>query len=147
YPGPDIDVELLLIAHRLWRRLGIDAQVQINTIGSAEERSRFRAKLIAYFESHQTSLDADAQRRLHSNPLRTLESKNPAMQELIEAAPKLIDALGDESRSNFEAVQAGLRAAGIAYTINPRLVRGLDYYNLTVFEWVSQSLGAQNAIC
>jgi len=115
--------------------------------GSAEERRAFRAKLVAYFERNRRALDEDAQRRLHANPLRILDSKNPAMQEMIEAAPKLIDAVGGASRANFEAVQAGLREAGIAFTVNPRLVRGLDYYNLTVFEWVNDRLGAQNAIC
>jgi len=148
FPGPDIDVELLVMARRLWQKLDIEGvQLQINTIGSAEERRAFRAKLIAYFERHQRTLDEDARRRLHANPLRILDSKNPAMQEMIEAAPKLIDAVGGASRANFEAVQAGLREAGIAFTVNPRLVRGLDYYNLTVFEWVNDRLGAQNAIC
>ncbi len=148
FPGPDIDIELLVLASRLWRRLGLQgAQLQVNTIGSAEERRAFRAKLIAHFERHQDALDEDAKRRLHANPLRLLDSKNPAMQPVINAAPKLIEALGAESRTNFEAVQAGLRDAGIPYTVNPRLVRGLDYYNLTVFEWVDDRLGAQNAIC
>jgi len=146
--GPDIDVELMMMARRLWRELGIDGvELQINTIGSAAERRAFRTRLIAYLERHQDVLDADAKRRLHANPLRILDSKNPDMQAMIEAAPKLIDAVGDESRANFEAVQAGLRAADIAYRINPRLVRGLDYYNHTVFEWVCDRLGAQNAIC
>jgi histidyl-tRNA synthetase len=136
------------MARRMWRELGLDGvQLQINTIGSAAERGAFRDRLIAYFESHQALLDEDATRRLHTNPLRILDSKNPAMQAMIEAAPRLIDALGDDSRRNFEAVQAGLRAAGIPYVVNPRLVRGLDYYNLTVFEWVSDRLGAQSAIC
>ncbi|MBI1965878.1 MAG: histidine--tRNA ligase [Betaproteobacteria bacterium] len=147
-PDPDIDVELLLMAHRLWRKLGIDGvELQINTIGSAEERRAFRAKLVAHFERHPGALDEDARRRLQANPLRLLDSKNPALQPVIGAAPRLIDAAGASTRANFEAVQAGLREAGIAYTINPRLVRGLDYYNLTVFEWVSGRLGAQNAIC
>lgn len=148
FPGPDIDVELLVMAHRLWRRLGVgDVQLQINTIGSAQERRSFRGQLIAYFERHLEVLDADARRRLHANPLRILDSKNPAMQEVINAAPRLIDSLGDASRANFEAVQTGLREAGIAFSVNPRLVRGLDYYNLTVYEWVCDRLGAQNAIC
>jgi len=148
FPGPDIDVELLVMARRLWQKLDIEGvQLQINTIGSAEERRAFRAKLIAYFERHQRTLDEDARRRLHANPLRILDSKNPAMQEMIEAAPQLIDAVGAATRANFETVQAGLHEAGIAYTVNPRLVRGLDYYNLTVFEWVNDRLGAQNAIC
>jgi histidyl-tRNA synthetase len=148
FPGPDIDIELLALASRLWRRLGIEGtQLQINTIGGAEERRAFRAKLIAHFERHQAVLDEDAKRRLHVNPLRLLDSKNPALQAAIEAAPKLIEALGQDSRANFDAVQAGLHEAGIPYTVNPRLVRGLDYYNLTVFEWVNDRLGAQNAIC
>ncbi|MEK7230840.1 MAG: histidine--tRNA ligase [Pseudomonadota bacterium] len=148
FPGPDIDVELLVMARRLWQRLNLDGvQLQINTIGSAAERRAFRDKLIAYFERHQELLDDDAKRRLHANPLRILDSKNPAMQAMIEVAPKLIDAVGRDSRANFEAVQAGLDAAGIPFSINPRLVRGLDYYNLTVFEWVSDRLGAQSAVC
>ena len=148
FPGPDIDIELLVLASRLWRRLGIEgAQLQVNTIGSAEERRAFRTKLIAHFERHRDALDEDARRRLHINPLRLLDSKNPAMQPVINAAPRLIEALGQDSMTNFEAVQAGLRDAGIPYTVNPRLVRGLDYYNLTVFEWVDDRLGAQNAIC
>ena len=148
FPGPEIDVELLMMARRLWQRLNLDGvQLQINTIGSAEERRAFRDKLIAYFERHQELLDDDAKRRLHANPLRILDSKNPAMQAMIEAAPKLIEAVGRDSRANFEAVQAGLHAAGIPFSINPRLVRGLDYYNLTVFEWVSDRLGAQSAVC
>lgn len=148
YPGPDIDIELLVMARRLWQRLGLaDVQLQINTIGSAEERRAFRGRLIEYFERHRDALDADAARRLHTNPLRILDSKNPTMQELIEGAPRLMDALGDASRATFEAVLAGLREAGIAYTVNPRLVRGLDYYNAVVFEWTSDRLGGQNAIC
>lgn len=148
FPGPDIDVELLLLARRLWQRFGLEGvELQINTIGSNEERRAFRGKLVEYFEQHRDKLDADAQRRLHTNPLRILDSKNPAMQALIEAAPKLMDHLGEASRANFDAVLAGLKTAGIPYVINPRLVRGLDYYNLTVFEWVSGALGAQSAVC
>jgi len=146
--GPEVDVELLVMARRLWQKLGIDGvELQINTIGSASERRAFRDRLITHFEAHKALLDDDAGRRLYTNPLRILDSKNPALQEMIEAAPRLIDALGESSRANFEAVQAGLREAGIAFSINPRLVRGLDYYNLTVFEWVSDRLGAQGAIC
>ena len=148
FAGPDIDIELLVMASRLWQKLGIEeVQLQINTIGSAAERRAFRADLIAYFERNHERLDDDAKRRLHSNPLRILDSKNPALQDTIEAAPKLIDVVGAESRANFEAVQAGLRLAQIPFQVNPRLVRGLDYYNLTVFEWVSSRLGAQSAIC
>ena len=151
FPGPDIDIELLVMARRLWQRLGIDnVELQINTIGSNDERRAFRGKLIEYFEQHREVLDEDAQRRLLTNPLRILDSKNPAMQAVIEAAPKLMDRLGEASRANFDAVLAGLTAANIPYVINPRLVRGLDYYNLTVFEWVSGAnggLGAQSAVC
>jgi histidyl-tRNA synthetase len=147
-PGPDVDIELMVMARRLWQKLGIDGvQLQINTIGSSDERRAFRAQLIAYFESHHALLDEDATRRLHANPLRILDSKNPAMQDMIDGAPRLIDVLGEASRANFEAVQAGLRDAGIPFLVNPRLVRGLDYYNRTVFEWVSDRLGAQSAIC
>lgn len=148
FAGPDIDIELLVMASRLWQKLGIEeVQLQINTIGSAAERRAFRADLIAYFERNHERLDDDAKRRLHSNPLRILDSKNPALQDTIEAAPKLIDVVGAETRANFEAVQTGLRLAQIPFQVNPRLVRGLDYYNLTVFEWVSSRLGAQSAIC
>ena len=148
FAGPDIDIEMLVLARRLWQRLGIEnVELQINTIGSNDERRAFRGKLIAYFEGHREVLDEDAQRRLLTNPLRILDSKNPAMQSVIEAAPRLMDHLGEVSRANFDAVLAGLHAANIPYVINPRLVRGLDYYNLTVFEWVSGELGAQSAVC
>lgn len=148
FPGPDIDIEMLVLARRLWQRLGIEnVELQINTIGSNDERRKFRGKLIEYFQQHRAVLDEDAQRRLSTNPLRILDSKNPAMQAVIEAAPKLMDHLGEASRANFEAVVGGLKAANIPYVINPRLVRGLDYYNLTVFEWVSGALGAQSAVC
>ncbi len=148
FAGPDIDVELLVLARRVWKQLGIDGvELQINTIGSAEERRAFRGKLVEYFDSHHDALDEDSRRRLNTNPLRILDSKNPAMQALNDGAPKLIDAVGDATRANFEAVQAGLREAGIEYVVNPRLVRGLDYYNLTVFEWASGKLGAQSAVC
>ena len=148
FPGPDVDIELLVMARRMWQKLGITGtELQINTIGSVEERRAFRSSLIAHFERHERALDEDARRRLHANPLRLLDSKHPSMQPVIEAAPRLIDAVGAATRANFDVVQAGLREAGIPYKINPRLVRGLDYYNLTVFEWVNDRLGAQNAIC
>ena len=148
FPGPDIDIEMLVLARRLWQRLGINnVELQINTIGSNDERRAFRGKLVEYFEQHRDVLDEDSQRRLLTNPLRILDSKNPAMQVAIDAAPKLMDHLGDASRSNFDSVLSGLKAADIPYVINPRLVRGLDYYNLTVFEWVSGALGAQSAVC
>jgi histidyl-tRNA synthetase len=148
FAAPDIDVELLVMSDRLWKRLGLrDITLELNTIGSAAERRAFRGQLIAYFERHADALDADSRRRLNTNPLRILDSKNPSMQALIEGAPRLWDALNDESRTMFAQVQGGLSEAGIAFRINPRLVRGLDYYNATVFEWVTTRLGAQGAVC
>ncbi|MDD2721103.1 MAG: histidine--tRNA ligase [Gallionella sp.] len=148
FAGPDIDAEQILMCARLWQKLGLtDVTLQLNTLGDAEARQRHRAKLIAYFEQHSALLDAEAQRRLHSNPLRILDSKNPAMQELIAAAPKLMDELDEPALQHFEALQATLRQHDIAFEINPRLVRGLDYYNRTVFEWVTTRLGAQGTIC
>ena len=148
YAGPDIDAEQIVMCARLWDELALTGiRLEINSLGSMEERLRHRAELIAYFELHREALDADAQRRLHSNPLRILDSKNPHMQELIEGAPKLMDFLGESSLEHFGGVQALLKEAGIPYRINPRLVRGLDYYNLTVFEWVTDRLGAQGTVC
>lgn len=148
YAGPDMDAEHIIMTARLWKRLGLtDVTLQLNTLGSNEERARYREKLIRYLEAHQDVLDADAQRRLYSNPLRVLDSKNPAMQPVIQGAPRLLDELGEESLAHFNGVQAMLRQAGVAYEINPNLVRGLDYYNLTVFEWVTNKLGAQGTIC
>ncbi len=148
FAGPDIDAEMILMCARLWRKLGIrDVALQINTLGDTAARHRHREKLIAYFERHKDALDADATRRLHSNPLRILDSKNPAMQELVAAAPKLMDELEDEALQHFEAVQATLKRHEVAFEINTRLVRGLDYYNRTVFEWVTQRLGAQGTVC
>jgi len=149
YATPDMDVELLLMTARLWRTLGLaDAiSLEINTLGGPEARARHREKLIAYFEAHADALDEDARRRLYSNPLRILDSKNPAMQALVEAAPGLMDELDDTARAHFDAVRGGLDAAGIGYRVNPRLVRGLDYYNHTVFEWVTDRLGAQGTVC
>ena len=148
FAGPDIDVEQLVMVNRLWRRLGIEGvTLEINTIGEADERRAFRARLVAYFEQHRDVLDADSTRRLVTNPLRILDSKNPAMQATIEAAPRLFDALGEASRARFSAVQEALRSAGIGFRINPRLVRGLDYYNALVYEWVTERLGSQSAIC
>lgn len=149
FAGPDIDIEHLSMTARLWRELGLAAAVtlEINTLGGAESRARHRQKLIDYFEAHQDQLDEDAQRRLHTNPLRILDTKNPAMQGLVEAAPKLIDELDETALVHFDSVRQGLDAAGIAYRINPRLVRGLDYYNYTVFEWVTDRLGAQGTVC
>ncbi len=148
FDGPDMDVEHILMTARLWKLLGLqDVSLEINTLGSAEARKQYRSRLIAYFEQHLDVLDEDAKRRLHSNPLRILDSKNPAMQAICEAAPKLTDDLDDFSRQHFESLQATLDAAGIAYRINPRLVRGLDYYNATVFEWITTRLGAQGTVC
>ena len=148
YTGPDIDAEMILMGARLWSDLGLDGiELQINSLGQAEERARHRTALITYFEENAELLDDDSQRRLHTNPLRILDSKNPALQELCAAAPRLIDFLGPESLDHFEGVQRVLRDAGLPFTVNPRLVRGLDYYNLTVFEWVTDRLGAQGTIC
>jgi len=148
FAGPDMDAEQILMCARLWKLLGIsDVTLQLNTLGDSACRHRHRAKLIAYFEQHAELLDAEATRRLHSNPLRILDSKNPAMQELIEAAPKLMDELSAEAIDHFAAVQAILKRHDVPFEINPRLVRGLDYYNRTVFEWVTTRLGAQGTIC
>jgi histidyl-tRNA synthetase len=148
YPGPDIDAELLLMCARLWDDLGLTGmRLQLNCLGSAAERAAYRKALVKYLEGHQVDLDEDSRRRLQSNPLRVLDSKNPAMQELLAGAPRLTDSLGGESLAHFDGVQAILKDAGRVYEINPRLVRGLDYYNLTVFEWVTDRLGAQSTVC
>jgi histidyl-tRNA synthetase len=147
-PGPDIDAEQIIMCQRLWDDLGLEGiRLEINSLGEAEERAKHRADLIAYLENHTDQLDAEAQRRLHTNPLRILDTKNPTMQTLVEGAPKLIDYLGEASLKHFEGVQQLLKDAAIPYRINPRLVRGLDYYNLTVFEWVTEALGAQGTVC
>ena len=148
FGGAEVDAELILLAVSLWRELGIrNWRLELNTLGQPDERREHRAALIAYFEAHAEQLDEDARRRLHSNPLRILDTKNPAMQALVEGAPRLMDYLGDASKAHFAAVQAILDANGVAWRINPRLVRGLDYYNLTVFEFITDSLGAQGTIC
>ena len=148
FAGPDIDAEQILMCARLWRKLGLrDVTLQLNTLGDTAARHRHRAKLISYFEQHLDMLDADATRRLHSNPLRILDSKNPAMQELIAGAPRLAEELEDDALRHFDEVQAILKRHDVAFEINPRLVRGLDYYNRTVFEWVTTRLGAQGTIC
>jgi histidyl-tRNA synthetase len=147
FAGPDADAELIVMCADLWKQLGIAPTLQLNTLGDYESRQRHRSKLIAYFEAHHDALDEDSRRRLHGNPLRILDSKNPAMQALNDAAPRLMDELEDEARGHFDALQSLLRANGIAYEINPRLVRGLDYYNRTVFEWVTDQLGAQGTVC
>jgi histidyl-tRNA synthetase len=146
--GPDIDAEHLLMCARLWDDLGISGiRLHLNSLGSLDERHRHRQALVAYLEAHRDALDEDSRRRLVTNPLRVLDSKNPAMQGLIEGAPRLLDHLGDASLAHFDAVQVVLRDAGIPYRIDPRLVRGLDYYNLTVSEWVTDRLGAQGTVC
>lgn len=147
FDGPDIDAELIVMCADLWRTLGVAPTLQLNTLGDAESRQRHRAKLIAYFAAHADQLDEDSRRRLHSNPLRILDSKNPALQALNDAAPQLMDELDDAARMHFDALQLLLQAHRIAYQINPRLVRGLDYYNRTVFEWVTDQLGAQGTLC
>ncbi len=148
FSGPDIDAEMIMMCQRLWDDLGLtDIRLEINSIGDAAERNRHRADLIAYFEQHGDLLDAEAKRRLHSNPLRILDTKNPAMQELVNNAPKLLDYLGDESRAHFEGVQRLLSANNVPFKINPRLVRGMDYYNRTVFEWITDHLGSQGTVC
>jgi histidyl-tRNA synthetase len=146
-----VDAEIILMLRAFWRELGLKEgehiELQLNSLGQPEERQKHRAALIAHFESHSASLDEDAGRRLHSNPLRILDSKNPAMAAIVADAPKLMDFLGPESLAHFDALRAVLDAASLAYTVNPRLVRGMDYYNLTVFEWVSPLLGAQSTVC
>lgn len=147
-PGPDIDAEMILLTARLWRELGLNGvQLQLNSLGSTESRQAYRNHLIRYFETHYHQLDEDSRSRLHRNPLRVLDSKNPQMAELIAKAPLLLDHLDEQSATHFAGLQARLDQAGIPYTLNPRLVRGLDYYNRTVFEWVGEHLGAQNTFC
>lgn len=149
--GPDVDAEMILMVRALWRQLGLvegqHVRLELNSLGQPDERKAHRDALVRYFEQHAADLDADSQRRLNSNPLRILDSKNPAMQGLVEAAPKLIDFLGAESMAHFDAVRSALDAVGLAYRVNPRLVRGMDYYNLTVFEWVTDQLGSQGTVC
>lgn len=148
FAGPDIDAELIVMCSRLWDLLGISGlRLEISTLGNAESRALHRSRLIKYFEQHHDSLDEDSLRRLHTNPLRILDSKNSRMQEIIENAPKLIDDLDVESCVHFESLQHTLREQGINFEINLRLVRGLDYYNRTVFEWVTDKLGAQGTVC
>ena len=149
FEGPDVDAEQIVMLARLWKALGLTGiELQINSIGNAHERLAHRNELVSYLEHHIDALDANARRRLHANPLRILDSKNPLMQPLLESAPKLVAFIEDKSLAHFEALQALLRDAGIAYRINPRLVRGLDYYNRTVFEWVTtgDALGAQGTV-
>jgi histidyl-tRNA synthetase len=148
--GPDVDAEQILMCRALLRDLGLadsDVRLELNSLGQPAERMAHRAALIAHFEAHADVLDEDARRRLHSNPLRILDTKNPAMKTAVDAAPRLMDFLGAESLAHLNAVRAALDAAGLAYRINPRLVRGLDYYNLTVFEWITDRLGSQGTVC
>ena len=148
FGGAEVDAELILMAAELWKILGLtDVRLELNSLGQPEERKQHRAALIAYFEQHMEQLDEEAKRRLHANPLRILDTKNPTMQALVEAAPKLMDFLGEASLAHFKQVTAILEANGVAYTVNPRLVRGMDYYNLTVFEFVTTRLGSQGTIC
>jgi histidyl-tRNA synthetase len=148
FAGPDVDAELIVMASDLWQRLGLqDVQLEINSLGQPAERQEHRKALIAYLEQHQNVLDEDAKRRLYSNPLRILDTKNPQMQAMVEGAPQLMDYLGAESLAHFNGLRQLLDTQGIAYRINPRLVRGMDYYNLSVFEFVTQSLGSQGTVC
>jgi histidyl-tRNA synthetase len=151
HPGPDVDAEQILMCRALLRDLGLlegrDVRLEINSLGQASERLAHRVALIAHFEQHAELLDEDARRRLHSNPLRILDTKNPMMQAMVEAAPRLMDFLGPDSLAHFDGVRAVLDAAGLPYRVNTRLVRGLDYYNLTVFEWITDHLGSQGTVC
>ena len=148
FPGAHADAELILLAHALWQELGLsDVRLELNSLGQPEERRAHRAALIQYLEQHQEVLDEDARRRLHTNPLRILDTKNPAMQAMVEGAPRLMDFLGEASLAHFDAVKAILDANGVAWRLTPRLVRGMDYYNLTVFEFVTDRLGSQGTIC
>ena len=148
FPGAEVDAELILLADALWKDIGLkDVRLELNSLGQPDERKQHRSALIAYLEANSDLLDAEGKRRLYINPLRLLDSKNPAMQAMLELAPKLMDFLGDESLKHFRGVESILKANGIAYRINPRLVRGMDYYNLTVFEFITDSLGSQGTIC
>ncbi len=148
FGGPDVDAEQILICARLWRSLGLSqVRLELNSLGDPAARARHRELLVAYFERHHDQLDEDGRRRLHTNPLRILDTKNPALQDLVEAAPRLADMLDTESAAHFDGLRERLADAGIEFTVNPRLVRGLDYYNRTVFEWISDDLGAQGTIC
>jgi histidyl-tRNA synthetase len=151
FAGPDVDAEMILMLRALWRELGFvedrDVRLELNSLGAPAERRAHREALVAYLEARRDALDDDSRRRLHTNPLRVLDSKNPDLQSLIEQAPRLIDHLGPASREHFDGLRAVLDAAGLPYRVNPRLVRGLDYYSLTVFEWVTDRLGAQGTVC
>jgi histidyl-tRNA synthetase len=147
-PGPDIDIEVILVTHRMWQALGLqDLELQINSLGTPAERTVYRQQLVEYLSGRKSELDEESLRRLDTNPLRILDSKNPDMRGLIADAPALIDYLGEESKSHFGALCSGLEEAGVAFVVNPRLVRGLDYYSRTVFEWITDRLGAQGTVC
>jgi histidyl-tRNA synthetase len=148
FPGPDVDAELILMTARLWKKLGVRGlALKLNSLGTPESRRDYRAKLVSYFEARLDTLDEDSRRRLSGNPLRILDSKNPAMAEVIQGAPLITDHLDEESAAHFARLRAHLDAATIPYVVNPRLVRGLDYYSRTVFEWVTTDLGSQDAVC
>jgi histidyl-tRNA synthetase len=148
FPGPDVDIELIALTARLWQALKLTrVRLMINSLGTVQARANYRERLQRYFNAHDSELDEDSRRRLGGNPLRILDSKQPSMRSLIEAAPLLTDYLDPESQAHFAALRAGLDALGVAYQVNPRLVRGLDYYSRTVFEWVTDALGAQDAVC
>jgi histidyl-tRNA synthetase len=148
FAGPDVDAELIVMLGRLWKTLGLsDIRLELNSLGQANERAAHRQALIQYLEQHKDVLDEEAQRRMYTNPLRVLDTKNPGMQDMADKAPRLFDFLGEESLAHFQGVCQRLEDAGIEYRLNPRLVRGLDYYNLTVFEWVTDRLGAQGTVC
>jgi histidyl-tRNA synthetase len=147
-PGPDIDAEIIAMTARLWRQLGITrVKLQLNSLGTPDSRKAYRELLVAYFRSHEARLDADSKRRLEGNPLRILDSKNPEMRDIIAGAPVLTEHLDAESRAHFDALCAAVKSIGIDYIVNPRLVRGLDYYSRTVFEWTTDALGSQDAVC
>jgi histidyl-tRNA synthetase len=148
FEGPDVDAELIVMCAALWRELGLQGiRLELNTIGSPEERARYRADLVRHLEAHVERLDGDAKRRMHTNPLRVLDSKDPRVQEVVASAPSLMDYLGERSLTHFDGLQRMLQAADVPFVLNARLVRGLDYYNLTVFEWIAESLGAQGTVC
>ena len=148
FQGPEIDAEAILLAHDLWKAIGLqNVRLELNSLGQPPERLAHRAALIAHFEKHQDVLDEDAKRRLYTNPLRILDTKNPAMKDVVDAAPKLLDFLGEVSLAHFNSVKQILDANGVSYTLNPRLVRGMDYYNLTVFEFITDQLGSQGTVC
>jgi len=148
YPGPDVDAELIMMSARLWRRLGLTGlRLNVNSLGTPESRKGYRAQLVEYFRRHESALDEDSKRRLGGNPLRILDTKNPAMREIVAGAPVITDYLDAESAAHFASLRAQLDGAGIDYVVNPRLVRGLDYYSRTVFEWVTTDLGSQDAVC